>query len=194
MPSNPVADKLREQNEAKIKTLSTGIRVIIHPVSSFELQELAITIPEPTPPVWRDPETGRELENRDDPHFIAEKSARDMKRGLLSLDAMIIGVELVDGLPSDDTWLSVLEFKAKRGILDLSGFNLDNPIEREFVYKKYVAFVDTSDWELLQGKIKETQGAAQTADAVFQGDEERNANNGASPEAGSEGEGSRNNV
>lgn len=195
MPSNPVADKLRENAQSNIQTLSTGVRVIIPEMSSFEIQALAMYIPEPRAPLWTDPETGREMENVNDPTYLAAKQASDIERGMLSLDAMLIGVILVDGMPEDDTWLKVLQFKVKKGIVrNMEDYNLDNPLELEFVFKKHHAFRTTSDWQMLQGKIEETQGGAKKADAVFQSDEERAADNGASPEAASEGEASRNNV
>lgn len=184
MPSNPVANHIKsKQAEKLVQTLSSGVRVIVHGVSNFEMQELAMSIPEPKPPRLKDPDTGREYENFDDPDYAKAKSASDIRRGLMSLDSMLIGVELVDGLPEDESWMNAVRFKAKRGLIDISGYDMENPIEKEFVFKKYVAFLGTSDWEILQGKIKESEEAAAKADAMFPSDEEQPTDSGAQPQA-----------
>lgn len=183
MPSNPVINKMREDKSDKIKTLTSGVRVLINSISNFEIQEMSMSIADPPPPIIRDPETGRDFENVDDPNYIKAKYATDIKRGLLTLDAVLIGVELVDGLPDDSEWIPVLNFKAKRGIIDISDLDFNNPIEKEFAYKKYVAFVDKADWELLQSKIDAGKEAASKADAMFPSNEEQPADPDASPEA-----------
>lgn len=185
--SNPVVDKLRQSQEDKIKVLSTGVRVIVDGISTFEIQEINMAMETVRPPIVRDPETGRDIENYDDPHYKEAVTEQNLKRGLLVLDAMLIGVTLVDGLPQDDGWINVLRFKEKRGLISLADLDLNNPIEKEYAFKKYVAFIDSKDWEILQGKVEEVSTATAKADAMFPSNEERAADNGSSSQEGSEG-------
>lgn len=184
---NPVVKKIRESaaKEDDVKTLSTGIRVRIHGISSFEIQEMALALDDPEPPRVHDPESDRVIENRDDPEYVRELDRLNFKRGMLVLDATLIGVELVDGLPDDKQWLPMLQFKAKKGMIGLSDYDLDNPLEKEYVFKKYYAFKSASDWQLLQDKIAEIQGATAKADAMFPSDTQRNGDSEASLEEGS---------
>lgn len=194
MTVNRVVNKLKELQEDKIKVLSTGIRVIIPGISQFELQEMALEVETIKPPRFVDPETGREVENFNDPDYIERRTHENLKRGLRIMDSMLVGVILVDGMPEDNDWIDILKFKEKLGTIKLDGLDLDIKIEREYAYKKYVAFVDKDDLEILQGKVKAVEEAAKQADEIFQGDEARTADNGSTPEEGSEGSSPRDNV
>lgn len=198
MPSNPVINKLKELNEDKIKTLSSGVRVIIPGTSQFELQEMALESEPVKPPRFTDPETGREVENYNDPDYIDRLNTMQLKRGLRLLDSMLIGVVLADGLPDDsdyNNWVATLKFKEKMGYIHLNGLDIDNPgIEKEYAFKKYVAFIDTDDLDILKGKVKKAEEAAKKADEIFPGDEARDADSGSASEEGSEGQPARNNV
>lgn len=185
--SNPVVDKLRERSADKIKTLSSGVRVIIEGVSNFEMQEVAMKAGEVYPPIYKDPETGRDVENYADPHYQRQLEKANLARGLMVLDAMLIGVILVDGLPPDDEWVKVLRFKEKRGLINLEDLDFNSPIEKEYAFKKHVAFINPEDWKLLQGKVEEIQEATSKADAMFQGDAEQSADSRPSDQEGSQG-------
>lgn len=188
MVDNPILEKIREQKqEEEIITLSSGIRVIIPGMSFFELQEMAINEPDIKPPIFHDPDTGRDIENPNDPAYIAAVQQAKMERGLKVLDSMLIGVKLVDSLPEDDAWVKKLRFKEKRGLVNLNGLNLDDPYEKEYAYKKHEAFLEKDDWDHLSAKIYGIREATNKADAIFPGDEKRDADNGASPQEGSQG-------
>jgi hypothetical protein len=69
----------------------------------------------------------------------------DIDRSLAATDAMILfGVELVteDGdkyeLPPDSEWLDKLNLLARKGIISLSEYDLDDPLDKEFAFKKLV--------------------------------------------------------
>jgi hypothetical protein len=50
----------------------------------------------------------------------------------------MFGIDLPDGVPPTEKWLPKLEFLEKRGQVDLSSYDLSDPLELEFVFKKYV--------------------------------------------------------
>jgi hypothetical protein len=103
------------------------------------ISDVTNRIPEPDVPVWHDPEYDRDVENPNDPAYIRAKSEVDRKRGEAMIDATVMfGIELPGGVPPTEKWLPKLEFMEKRGQVDLSGYNLDDELELEFVFKKYI--------------------------------------------------------
>lgn len=132
------------QGDSAEVTLSTGVRVRLHPVSSSLVEEMkgAIKMP-PVPRVWIEAKE-REEENPNDPRYLDEVAETESKRAVAVFDALVtFGVELIDGLPEDKTWLKKLNLLAKRGALDLSGFDLEDDFDLEFLYKRYVAIAGT---------------------------------------------------
>lgn len=132
------AAKARREDDV-IVTLSTGVRARYKAVPPVLIGEVATAIK--TPPVPRvNRGDGVEIENPADPAYLAAIEQSNVDRNMLIMDAFIMfGIELVDGVPEDDGWLRRIQLMAKRGGVDLSGYDLDNPVDREFVYKKYVA-------------------------------------------------------
>lgn len=185
--SNPIVNKLKELDADKIATLSTGVRVIIGGVSQFVLQEMAMTLDNVKPPRFVDPETGREVENLNDPDYIEAVNLANIQKGLRVLDAMLVSVTLVDGLPADDGWVDDLRFQEKLGLINLDKLDLDRPIEKKYAYLKYVAFKSKEDMELIQMRARKVEEAAEKSDAIFPADEARTTDNGRAPEEGSQG-------
>jgi hypothetical protein len=129
-----------QRKEDEVFELSTGVRVRLSPVSSSLVEEMKRSIPMPKVPVVFIKEKEREEENPNDPAYIAEVEEAEEKRAEALFDALVMfGVELVDGLPEDDIWVKKLQFLEKRGGMDLSGFNLKDNFDLEFLYKRYVA-------------------------------------------------------
>lgn len=96
-------------------------------------------IPEPEIPVWHNQEYDRDEQNPNDPAYLKAKAEVDQKRGEAMIDATVMfGISLPDGVPPTDKWLPKLKFMEKRGQIDLSSFNLDDPLELEFVFKRYI--------------------------------------------------------
>lgn len=126
---------------------SSGYWANVTPVSASlisDAQRLAVTAPTP-PMVWVE-DKQRDEPNPNDPRYLAAIEQHETDRTMAAIDAMILfGVEMVDehGEPLDvmqDTkWLSKLKLLAKMGILNLEGFDFDDSIEVEFLFKKYVA-------------------------------------------------------
>lgn len=139
------------QGEEQEVTLSTGVRVRLHPVSSSLVEEMKAAIPMPPVPVVYIEAKDREEENPNDPRYIDAVDEVKSKRGDAVLDALLIfGVELIDGLPEDKTWLKKLQLLERRKTMNLSGFDLEDDFDLEFLFKKYVA-VAGADLHVISG-------------------------------------------
>ena len=113
------------------------IRVKAIPVAI--ISDVTSRIPEPEIPVWHNPEYDRDEQNPNDPAYLKAKSEVDTKRGQAMIDATVMfGIDLPNGVPPTDEWLPKLKFMEKRGQVDLSGYDLNDPLEKEFVFKRYI--------------------------------------------------------
>lgn len=130
--------KERQGDTSDVVTLSTGVRARLKPVSASLVDAVTSRIPDPAVPIWHDPDKDRDEPNPLDPKYVASMVKANHDRGLAAVDACIMfGVELVDPIPADDTWVKKL---THLGIT----FDQADPFERDFAYKKYVA-VGSSD-------------------------------------------------
>lgn len=131
--------------EQEIVTLSTGIRAKIVPVGASLIDDVVARIEDPAVPTFMNEEKGREEENPNDPHYLIALQVAARQRANAAMETMLLfGLELVDGLPEDDSWLKRLKFLEQRGILDLSPYPEDDSLAMELMYKKYIA-TGTSD-------------------------------------------------
>lgn len=163
-----VAKERSERDYDEIVVLSTGIRVKLHGVSATLIDEVSSRIADPEIPVIFDEDKQRNIENPFDPKYIKAVDQVAKLRGVAALDAMIMfGVILVDPIPPDSEWLPKLLYLQKRGNLDLSPYDLKDPFEKEFVFKRYVA-VGSDDLQKIGGQV--TQAQVAQAEAAFQGD------------------------
>jgi hypothetical protein len=80
----------------------------------------------------------------------------------------MFGVELVDGLPPEDEWLEKLQMMEKRGLLSLGGYDLNSAMEREFLFKRFIA-VGSPDLEKISRAAGVTEAAVARAAAQFPG-------------------------
>ena len=141
---NGSGPKLNEEH-----ILSTGIKVKLVPVPSATVVQAQRMIV--NPPVPRIAIEGKEglHENPVDPDYLQKIQDLNLERAEAQFDILaLFGVILVDGLPDDDEWLQKLKLLVKFGRLDIDKYDLDDPLEREFVYKRYIA-MSNSDWEIL---------------------------------------------
>ena len=143
-PALDVAKKLAQGADG-ITILPNGVKVRINPVGAALISDVTSKIKDPEVPLWPnadkpDREGKPRMEaNPDDPHYAVLLEEANQKRAIAMIDTMVMfGVELVDGVPDDDAWVKKLRFMEKRGMLDLSGYDLDDPFDREFLYKRYV--------------------------------------------------------
>jgi hypothetical protein len=139
-PAVAVAKAKRGSDENGIEVLSTGIRARIVPVAASLIDEAMARIRDPQVPVFMNEDKGRKEENPLDPVYLEALADARRKRIRAGLDVMIMfGVELADGVPEDDGWVKRLRLMEKMGYLDLGEFDFDEPVEREFLYKSFIA-------------------------------------------------------
>jgi hypothetical protein len=136
----------------EIVTLSSGVRAVIKPVPTYLVDQMQAAIKEPVVPTQYIEKLDRHEENPWDADYQREVAEANAARGRMAMEAMIMfGFELVDELPDPDTWLPKLKWLEKRTTLDLSQWDLDDPIDLEFVFKALIA---VSGVDLMKVTIK----------------------------------------
>jgi len=135
--------------EQHIHVLSTGIRVHLGTVSLAAITDAQKRVEQPLVPKVFNKETGQEEEDREHPDYLAAIENANMERADAVMETLaLFAVELVDELPDDDKWLRRLKLLERRGRLSLEGFNLEDDVDLEFLFTKYVA-LSLPDWTLL---------------------------------------------
>lgn len=169
-------DKAKESSEQV--TLSTGVRVRINPVTPTLIDEVQARIPDPAPPEVFIEEKGRSEANYSDPKYLRDMERATTDRVVAALDAIaMFGITLVDdegnetGVPENDTWVKKLRLMDKLGRLDLSNLDLEDPIEAEFAYKRYIALT-MQDIALVSARSGLTEGDVAAAERIFRDTEE----------------------
>ncbi len=130
--------------EKKPVLLSTGYHVRIRPVSASLIDGAQSLVEDPEPPtVWIE-DKGRSEINPSDPAYLRALERAEVARAVAASDAMIMfGVELVNeegedvGVP-DGLWLKKLLLMDRLGTVDLSQYDMEDPIDMEFLFKKYI--------------------------------------------------------
>ena len=90
--------------------------------------------------MWFNKAKDRDEPNPVDPDYLRELEKYQQETTRVTFDVFaLFGIELVDGMPEDDSWLSKLKLNARLGHLDLSTFDLEDEVDREFLFKRYVA-------------------------------------------------------
>ena len=182
MADRRVKDRAKEitrgQSGDEITTLSTGIRVKLHPVSSALIEDLKAVIPYPEVPVVHIEDKDRDEENPNDPIYLQKVEETNRLRGDAALAGLLeFGVELIDGLPEDDGWLKKLNRLVKKRQLDLTGFDLTDEFDLEFLYKRYVA-VAGDDLRMIAPLYGLRPLEVARARATFLGNETRDSDRG----------------
>jgi len=151
MDDNPVVvvAKTKVAKDDGPVVLSTGVEAYLRPVSASLVEEVVSMIPEPDVPLWHNTEKDRDEPNPADPAYLKACEDVKRKRGTAAIDAVyMFGVTLAGPVP-DDGWEKKLE---RLGI-----HVADDPFEREFAYKKYLA-VATQDLARLMAMSGISQG------------------------------------
>lgn len=137
-PVVDVAESLSKGNKVIVE-LPYDVSAEILPVSASLISEVTVRIKDPKPPMWFNEAKDREEPNDADPGYLEELEEANRKRGEAAMDAMIMfGVKLLNDLPEDDIWLDQLKFLEMRGSLDLSEYDFDNALTKEFLFKRYI--------------------------------------------------------
>jgi hypothetical protein len=168
-----VARKTRNVNE--IVLLSTGYFAKLRAVSAGLIAEAQQSIKFPEAPKWFNEAAGREEENPSHPAYLAQIQEVEMQRNLAGSEAMIMfGVELVneDGSPyeidPEGAWVKRLRFMEKRHMASLEGLDLDDEVDLEFAFKKYIA-VGAPDMETIASATIVNEEALASAKDSFRG-------------------------
>ena len=134
------AVRTAKDKQVREATLSTGVRVRLHAVSLDTMDRAMRKLPKPVVPVWHNPDKDADEQNPNDPDYIEAVAQYNVDQYRVSRDIFILfGMELVDGMPEDDRWLKQLRLLERLGDIDLSMFDLDDPVDREFLYKQHIA-------------------------------------------------------
>lgn len=155
-----------------ITVLSTGVRARLLPVPAPLLDQIGEMIPDPEIPVQYIEDKDRHEPNPYDPEYLKKLREAYRARAKASLDAFVMfGVELAEEIPPDSEWVPKLRFMERRGALDLSGYDLSDQVDREFVYKMFVA-VGNADLIRISALSGVSQEEVRRAADSFRGDEE----------------------
>jgi hypothetical protein len=141
MSENPAVAVAKEQiiKEENVFRLVSGVRVKLSPVSVALISDVAGRIEDPPIPMFFNKDMDREEENPSDPAYLKAVEETERKRGIAFIDAIaLFGIELPDGLPPDETWLPKLRQMEKMDMLNLDAYDMDDKLEKEFVYKRYI--------------------------------------------------------
>ena len=144
---SPASDRKKVIDDEKVlvrtKMLSTGIEATIKPVGATLIDDIVSSVPAPKVPMWHNPDKDRDEENPNDPQYLEEVAKANKLQATRAMEALLVfGVDV--DVPEDNEWLKKLRYMEKRGALSLDGYDVDDPLDRELVYKKYIA-VGTKD-------------------------------------------------
>lgn len=132
--------KERKNGNDKIVTLSTGYRAKINVVAATLIDDVVSLVKAPSVPMWHNEDKDRDEPNPSDPEYIKALAETDHRRNTVAMDTMVMfGIDLVDGVPQDTKWISKLKMMVKRGMLDLTNYDLDDEEDKEFLFKRYIA-------------------------------------------------------
>ena len=161
----------RQQSGDGTVTLSTGVRVRLRPIPPGTMQEAGASITPPRVPVWINPDKNREEPNPNDPDYLAALENYGRQRHqVIEEVAFMFGLELVDGVPDmGDEWERNLQWLVRKGRIDLAGYDMSDPVDREFLYKKHCA-VGVKDWAIVQRLLGVSREEVDEAAATFRGD------------------------
>ena len=150
-------DKAASTSPDNLIQLSTGVVLTGKPANPIALITVMANFPRPKPPVYFDKSMGREMENPNDPDYIARVRSADMERSSATLNVMILMGTALKSLPKgfsgpdDDEWLE--EYK----LLGLPIF----PENKRWRYLRWIIFraaPDQKDITAIQDVVSKLSG------------------------------------
>lgn len=148
-------ERRTRQKKDGIITLSTGVRIKLSAVPPGLVEDVVAQIKDPPVPMFYDEEREREYPNPADPGYVKALQQVERDRSVAMIEAVILfGIDLVDGLPEDGAWLKKLRFMGKRGTFDLSGYDLDDELDKEFLFKRYICLGNADDLAILVSSVQ----------------------------------------
>lgn len=174
-PAVEVAAEIQGKGRDGIYQTSTGYWVKISPVSATLIDKVQSKIKDPEPPmVWIE-EKGRSEPNPADPSYLRALQRADVDRVMAALDAIImLGIDMCDEDGnqleiSDGPWLNKLKLLERHGHLDLDEHDMDDPLDREFLFKRYIV-LSAKDIEPVASASGIKEEDVKQAEASFRGD------------------------
>jgi len=126
-------------------------------------------------PIFHDPDKDRDVENPTDSKYLEALKEVSNARTEAMIDIMVLmGVELIDPVPADDKWLVKLQYLEKKGRLSLSDFDMSIPLEREYVFKRFIA-VGAKDLKAIMNLVGLNEEDIRKAEDSFQRESGRKA-------------------
>lgn len=166
-----VLEQIREgvAEQSGVRTLSSGIRVELKPVSPKLIQEVISRIKNPKVPVYMNEDKGREEENPNDPDYLEQVEQAKLDRSDAAIDVILVeGVELLDKMPPLEEWLRSLRFLEKKGHFKLpDDIDWEDEFEVQYVYKKYKALGGVEDMRTILHHYRVSEEDIAQADSTF---------------------------
>lgn len=169
-PAVVEARSRRDDKGEEVLTLDSGVRVRVKQVPPGLMQDVLSHIKKPKVPMWFNEDKGREEPNPNHPDYVEAVRQYEMEQTNATMDAIaLFGVELVDGLPEDDTWLRQLRIMSRRNNLELGEYDLDDEIDLKFLYTRYIAFSGEDFMKLSSAITGMTPEEVEAAQEMFPG-------------------------
>lgn len=144
-PAVEIAAEVKDGAREKIFQTSTGYWIKVSPVSATLIDKVQAKIVDPEPPLFYIAEKDKYEPNPNDPKYLKDLQRADVDRVMAALDAIImLGVELCDehgnfvDVP-EGNWIKKLRLLEKHGYIDLSEHDLEDELDKEFLFKRYIA-------------------------------------------------------
>lgn len=183
-----VARKHENASQNNILDLPSGHRVEIRAVSVALIQEVMQSIPDPLPPTFTNKETGKEEANLGSPVYYQDRLKVTRLREQASSDAMIyFGVKLLSPMPDTDEWLNEFQWYVKRMKLPFELGDLTDPINKQFLFKKYI-LADTDVIFHISQLSNVTEEQVASSRKTFRGDKAGVPDSGSKREGGGQPE------
>lgn len=177
--SNDIIAVAKKRNSDGIVQLSTGYYARITSVSASLIEESQASVPYPEVPKWYNEDAKRDEENPNHPDYLKAVQEVEKRKTMMAIDAMILfGVDIVneDGseyeMDIDSKWFSRIRLMAKRGYINLDEYDLEDELDVEWLFKKYIA-VGAPDLERIARASNLSEEDVQEASATFQNNKKR---------------------
>lgn len=152
----------KEANAEVTITLSTGVVLRGKQVPPLGFVAVLANFPRPKPPMWKDPNMGRMMENPDDPDYISRVQSWQTEYADATLNVMVVyGTEIVNipkgmSKPSDKRWLERYQ---------MTGLQVheENEDWRYLTWIKFEAAVTVDDLNKIKKVVGELSGVPESA-------------------------------
>lgn len=143
-----------------------GVTARIVPVPIGLLQDALSRLKEPKVPTFFDEDKQESYENPTDPEYLRAIEEHKEKISKVTTEVFcMFGIEL-DGMPETDEWLKRIQFLVKRGTIVLDDIDLQDEMDREFLFKRYIVG-STAVIRAISEKTSVTQAGVNKAKEFF---------------------------